>query len=70
VKPHLPWVPVEPAKPGTLAEVPSLLRGYLRLGAWICGEPAYDPAFGCADFYVLLSIDRVNPRYLQHFLGS
>ena len=70
VKPHLPWVPVEPSTPGTLAQVPSLLRGYLRLGAWVCGEPAYDPAFGCADFYVLLSVDRVNPRYLQHFLGS
>jgi putative hemolysin len=70
VKPHLPWIPIEPSTPGTLAQVPSLLRGYLRLGAWVCGEPAYDPAFGCADFYVLLSLDRINPRYLQHFLGS
>ncbi|HEX6686219.1 MAG TPA: GNAT family N-acyltransferase [Candidatus Limnocylindrales bacterium] len=70
VKPHLPWVPVEPSRPGTLAQVPPLLRGYLRLGAWVCGEPAFDPAFGCADFYVLLGVDRVNPRYLQHFLGS
>jgi hypothetical protein len=23
-----------------------------------------------ADFYVLLSIDRVDPRYLKHFLGE
>jgi putative hemolysin len=68
VKPHLPWAGQAPAKPGTLADVPSLLRGYLRLGAWVCGEPAYDPAFGCADFYVLLGLDRVDPRYLQHFL--
>jgi putative hemolysin len=68
VKPHLPWVAPAPEKAGTLADVPSLLRGYLRLGAWVCGEPAYDPAFGCADFYVLLGLDRVNPRYLHHFL--
>jgi putative hemolysin len=68
VQPHLPWVAPSPEKPGTLADVPSLLRGYLRLGAWVCGEPAYDPAFGCADFYVLLGLDRINPRYLQHFL--
>jgi putative hemolysin len=68
VTPHLPWVAPTPEKPGTLADVPSLLRGYLRLGAWVCGEPAYDPAFGCADFYVLLGLDRINPRYLQHFL--
>ncbi|MCW3814833.1 GNAT family N-acetyltransferase [Micromonospora sp. DR5-3] len=52
------------------ALIPPLLRGYLRLGAWVCGEPAYDPDFGCADFYVLLSVDRMNPRYLRHFLGG
>lgn len=51
-------------------EVPSLLKGYLRLGAWIGGEPAHDPDFDCADFYVLLSLDRVNPRYMRHFLGQ
>ncbi|GIH09541.1 hypothetical protein Rhe02_76080 [Rhizocola hellebori] len=68
VKPHLPWVAPTPEKAGALSDVPSLLRGYLRLGAWVCGEPAYDPAFGCADFYVLLGLDRINPRYLQHFL--
>ena len=53
-----------------LAAVPPLLRGYLRLGAWICGEPALDADFGVADFFVLLSLDRVDPRYLKHFLGE
>jgi putative hemolysin len=53
-----------------LAAVPPLLRGYLRLGAWVCGEPAYDPDFRVADFFVLLSLDRVDPRYLNHFLGA
>lgn len=50
-------------------ELPALLRGYLRLGAWVCGEPAHDPDFGVADLYVLLSMRRVNPRYLRHFLS-
>ena len=53
-----------------LAAVPPLLRGYLRLGAWIGGEPAHDADFGVADFFVLLSVDRVDPRYMKHFLGS
>ncbi len=53
-----------------LTAVPPLLRGYLRLGAWICGEPAHDADFGVADFFVLLSLDRVDPRYLRHFLGE
>ena len=50
--------------------VPPLLRGYLRLGAKVCGPPAYDPDFGTADFYVLLSLDDTDPRYLRRFLGD
>ena len=68
VLPHRPWAPVE--RPAGRITVPPLLRGYLRLGSWICGAPAHDPDFGCADFFVLLGLDRVDPRYLRHFLGS
>ncbi|WP_406041270.1 GNAT family N-acetyltransferase [Micromonospora sp. NBC_00898] len=78
VRPLRPWSAEAPAAvdPATLppaerrALVPPLLRGYLRLGAWVGGEPAYDPDFGVADFYVLFSLDRMNPRYLRHFLGG
>ncbi|MGC4876799.1 GNAT family N-acetyltransferase [Micromonospora sp. DT43] len=79
VRPLRPWfaesaaAPAAPASatdPAVRVAVPPLLRGYLRLGAWICGEPSYDPDFGCADFYVLFSLDRMNPRYLRHFLGG
>ncbi len=74
VRPLRPWF-AEPGVPtatvaGAGKLVPPLLRGYLRLGAWVCGEPAYDPDFGVADYYVLLSMDRINPRYLRHFLGG
>ena len=68
VRPLLPWVPnATPA--AAPADLPALLRGYLRLGAWVCAEPAHDPDFGVADLYVLLSMRRVNPRYLRHFLS-
>jgi putative hemolysin len=50
--------------------VPPLLKGYLRLGAYICGEPAWDPEFGTADLLVLLPMSRLNPRYAWHFLGK
>ncbi|MDG4793765.1 GNAT family N-acyltransferase [Micromonospora sp. WMMD1082] len=74
VRPLRPWF-AEPGVPtetvaGSAKLVPPLLRGYLRLGAWVCGEPTYDPDFGVADYYVLLSMDRINPRYLRHFLGG
>ncbi|MFJ9696967.1 GNAT family N-acetyltransferase [Kitasatospora sp. NPDC101183] len=69
VTPHRRWdaTGVPRAERGGL---PALLRGYLRLGAWVCGEPAYDPDFGCADLYVLLSLERTDPRYLRHFLSG
>lgn len=47
---------------------PPLIKGYLRLGAYICGEPAWDPAFNTADMLVLLPLSRMNPRYATHFL--
>jgi putative hemolysin len=50
--------------------VPPLLQGYLRLGAWVCGEAAWDSDFDCADFFVLLSMDRLHPRYAKHFFGQ
>jgi len=59
----------EPAPPAGV-RLPPLLRGYLRLGAWVCGEPALDTEFGVADLFVLLSMDRVDPRYLRFFLGE
>nr|WP_239159765.1 GNAT family N-acyltransferase [Actinoplanes humidus] len=65
---------VEPRYRAALREIPSalppLLRGYLRLGSWICGEPAYDPEGGIFTFYVLLSVDRMTPRYRRHFFGA
>ncbi|MEV4463108.1 GNAT family N-acyltransferase [Micromonospora echinofusca] len=77
VRPRRPWFAEPGAAGGPAADggpaaraVPPLLRGYLRLGAWVGGEPAYDPDFGVADFYVLFSLDRMNPRYLRHFLGG
>src|SRR5205814_1660759 len=68
VTPHLPWISPD-VQPGP-ASVPPLLRGYLRLGAQICGAPAYDPAFDCADFYVLLDTRAISERYMRHFLGT
>ncbi|GLY98929.1 GNAT family N-acyltransferase [Actinoplanes sp. NBRC 103695] len=69
VVPRNPWLTPESPAGDKSVRVPPLLRGYLRLGSWVCGEPAYDPDFGCADLYVLFSMDRMDPRYRRHFLG-
>jgi putative hemolysin len=69
VTPRNPWH-VDAAPRPAKATIPPLLRGYLRLGAWVCGEPALDEDFGVADFFVLLSMARVDQRYLRFFLGE
>jgi putative hemolysin len=69
VTPRNPWPTTTPELTDRRVTMPPLLRGYLRIGAWVCGPPAHDPDFGVADFLVLLGLDRVDPRYLRHFLG-
>ncbi|TNC28536.1 GNAT family N-acetyltransferase [Amycolatopsis alkalitolerans] len=71
VEPHRPWVPLPRTQERpSYAAVPPLLRGYLRLGAWVCGPPAHDPEFAVADFFTLLSFDRVGPRYRRYLFGD
>ncbi|PNG91274.1 GNAT family N-acetyltransferase [Streptomyces malaysiensis] len=71
VHPHDPWIPSRPldGEP-SYAELPPLLRGYLRVGAWMCGSPQHDRAFNDADFFVLLDTERMNDRYRRYFLGE
>lgn len=66
--PRLP-LPVEELNQSLEVEPPALIKGYLRLGARICGLPAWDPDFNVADFLTLLRINEMNPRYARHFLG-
>ncbi len=48
-------------------KLPSLIKGYLRLGAVVCGPPALDREFGTADFLVLLDMRRLSSEYLRRF---
>ena len=50
-------------------QIPPLIKGYTRLGAWIGGDPAWDPDFNTADFFVLLSLSRMPKKYLNHFMS-
>lgn len=48
--------------------VPPLIKAYLRVGAWICGEPAWDPDFNTADLLMMLPLSRLDQRYARHFM--
>jgi len=53
-----------------LKKIPPLLKGYIRVGAVICGEPALDAEFGTTDFFILLSTDQISDRYQNHYKTS
>lgn len=59
--------PVERLQSDLPARIPPLIKGYLNLGAVLCGEPAWDPDFNTADFPVLLDITQMPARYKKHF---
>ena len=69
VRPHRPVLvdgkTIDDIAPPPRPSVPALMRGYLRLGAQVCGEPAHDPDFGVGDFCVLLDKRRADTRYLR-----
>jgi putative hemolysin len=69
VSPRNPLPPPTGAPVAALKTVPPLVRGYLTLGAWVCGEPAWDPEFGCADVPMLLDLNRLDQRFVRHFLA-
>lgn len=50
-----------------LSELPPLIKGYLRLGAQIGEGAVIDHQFGTTDVFIVLPIERINPRYMDHF---
>ncbi len=52
------------------AELPPLIKGYLRAGAYVCGDPAWDPDFNTADLPILMPMSRMDSRYARHFTGK
>lgn len=70
VYPHLPLFNASSAMTRDEPEVviPALLKAYLRMGAVICGPPAWDPQFNVADLLALLAVQRIHPRYVRHFV--
>jgi putative hemolysin len=69
VHPHRPVIingrSLDEIPPPARPVIPPLMRGYLRLGARICGEPAHDADFGVGDFPALLDKRQADTRYLR-----
>lgn len=62
VRPRLP-LPVEHLRQDLDVEPPALIRGYLRCGARLMGQPAWDPDFNTADLPLLLRTADLPARF-------
>jgi putative hemolysin len=69
VFPHCP-LPLEALNGNLAAEVPALIEAYFRVGAYVCGAPAWDPHFNAADLFVMLPTSNIDHRYARHFLKT
>jgi len=63
-------LPLEALAHGCDVVVPPLIKGYLRAGGRLIGEPHHDVEFGCADLPMLLALDRIEARYSRRFLKT
>lgn len=50
--------------------IPPLLKGYLRVGAKICGIPALDSLFGTMDVFILFDRKELTDRYAKHYMSE
>jgi putative hemolysin len=50
-----------------LHQLPPLIKGYLRLGAFIGDGAVIDHQFGTIDVLIVLPVSAINARYIEHF---
>ncbi|MEL6299188.1 MAG: GNAT family N-acyltransferase [Pseudomonadota bacterium] len=50
-----------------LKALPPLIKGYLRLGAFVGDGAVIDPQFGTTDVFIILPVGEIDPRYFGHF---
>jgi putative hemolysin len=55
--------------PGSLRDLPPLIKGYVRAGARVLGPPAFDPAFNTADLPIMMRLADLPARYAKQFLA-
>ena len=50
-----------------LKELPPLIKAYLRLGAYVGDGAVIDHQFGTTDVLIILPVEKIDPRYFEHF---
>ena len=56
---------IEPAK--ALAELPPLVKGYLRLGGFVGDGAVIDPQFNTTDVSIVVKTELITEKYFRHY---
>ena len=62
---RLPTNRIEPAK--ALAELPPLIKGYLRLGGFVGDGAVIDRQFNTTDVSIVVKTDLITDKYYRHY---
>lgn len=61
-------LPKEAVNPkAALKVIPPLIKGYLRLGAFVGDGAVIDRQFGTTDVLIILPVEKIDPRYFEHY---
>ena len=69
ITPHLPLA-LERLRTTLEAPASTHLRGWLRMGAWTCGDPCWNRDPHCAEIPLLLPLARLRSRHARRFLAA
>jgi L-ornithine Nalpha-acyltransferase len=50
-----------------LKGIPPLIKGYLRLGAFVGDGAVIDRQFGTTDVLIIMPVEKIDPRYFEHY---
>ncbi len=53
-----------------LRQLPPLIKGYLRLGAYVGDGAVVDHQFGTTDVLIIMPVKMIGERYIAHFGGA
>ena len=62
---RLPKDRIDPRR--VLADLPPLIKGYLRLGGWVGDGAVIDHQFNTTDICVIVKTDLVTGKYVKHY---
>ena len=65
---RLAVAPIEPLQ--ALRALPPLIKGYLRLGAFVGEEAVIDRQFGTTDVFLVLPLEAISSRYINHYASD